>query len=64
MKFHRIKTFESTKDKFKDVFFRQKSDVMEAELQQKLTIIEQETKDQPAEDETQPEVVPEEEPQE
>ena len=30
--------------KFKDVFFRQKSDVMEAELQQKLTIIEQETK--------------------
>ena len=30
--------------KFKDVFFRQKSDVMEAQLQQKLTIIEQETK--------------------
>ena len=30
--------------KFKDIFFRQKSDVMEAELQQKLTIIDQETK--------------------
>ncbi|WP_031547356.1 SPFH domain-containing protein [Oribacterium sp. FC2011] len=30
--------------KFKDIFFRQKSDVMEAQLQQKLTIIEQETK--------------------
>jgi membrane protease subunit (stomatin/prohibitin family) len=30
--------------KFKDIFFRQKSDVMEAELKQKLTIIEQETK--------------------
>jgi membrane protease subunit (stomatin/prohibitin family) len=30
--------------KFRDIFFRQKSDVMEAELAQKLTIIEQETK--------------------
>lgn len=30
--------------KFKDIYFRQKSDVMEAQLNQKLTLIEQETK--------------------
>ena len=30
--------------KFKDIFFRQKGDVMEAELQQRLAVIEQETK--------------------
>lgn len=30
--------------KFKDVYFRQKSDLMEAELQQRLTLIEQRTK--------------------
>lgn len=30
--------------KFKDIYFRQKSDVMEAELNQKLTLIDQETK--------------------
>ena len=32
--------------KFKDLYFRRKSDVMEAELQQKLTLIEQQTKAQ------------------
>ncbi len=32
--------------RFKDLYFRQKNDVMEAELQQKLTIIEQRTKAQ------------------
>lgn len=32
--------------KFKDIYFRRKSDVMEAELRQKLTLIEQETKAQ------------------
>ncbi len=30
--------------KFKDVYFRQKNDVMEAELQQKLTLIDEQTK--------------------
>ena len=30
--------------KFKDLYFRQKNDVMEAELQQKITLIDQETK--------------------
>lgn len=30
--------------KFKDIYFRQKSDVMEAELDQKLTLIDEETK--------------------
>lgn len=32
--------------KFKDIYFRRKSDVMEAELKQRLTLIEQETKAQ------------------